>query len=58
MQLHSLDRGVGRPIEGRAASFAELKPDGAPAPTKLHSMKVSIVYVTLLVEYPWDSPYI
>ena len=35
MQLYSRDCGVSQPIEGRAASFAKLKPDGAPAPTNL-----------------------
>ena len=40
MQLYSRDRGVSQPIEGHAASFAELKLDGAPAPTKLFAFSV------------------
>ena len=40
MQLYSRERGVSQPIEGHAASFAELKLDGAPAPTKLFTFSV------------------
>jgi clathrin heavy chain len=40
MQLYSRDRQVSQPIEGHAASFAELKLDGAPAPTKLFAFSV------------------
>ncbi|CAO1618767.1 unnamed protein product [Sympodiomycopsis kandeliae] len=40
MQLYSLDRGVSQPIEGHAASFAELKTDSAPAPFKLFTFAV------------------
>jgi hypothetical protein len=40
MQLCSRDRGLSQPIEGHAASFAELKLDCAPAPTKLFTFSV------------------
>lgn len=40
MQLYSIDRGVSQPIEGHAASFAELKTDTAPAPFKLFTFAV------------------
>ncbi|PWN22946.1 putative CHC1-clathrin heavy chain [Microstroma glucosiphilum] len=40
MQLYSIDRGVSQPIEGHAASFAELKTDSAPAPFKLFTFAV------------------
>jgi clathrin heavy chain len=35
MQLYNKDRGVSQPLEGHAASFAELKLDPAAAPNKL-----------------------
>ena len=40
MQLFNKDRGVSQPIEGHAAAFAEVKLDGAPAPTKLFTFAV------------------
>ncbi|KAF9413871.1 hypothetical protein BGZ94_000588, partial [Podila epigama] len=40
MQLYSKARGVSQPIEGHAASFAELKLDGASSPTKLFAFAV------------------
>jgi clathrin heavy chain len=40
MLLSSPECRVSQPIEGHAASFAELKLDGAPAPTKLFTSSV------------------
>ena len=40
MQLYSRDRGVSQPIEGHAASFAEIKQDGHQMPTKLFTFAV------------------
>ena len=40
MQLYSRDRSVSQPIEGHAASFAELKLDGHQHPTKLFTFSV------------------
>ncbi|KZO92891.1 clathrin heavy chain [Calocera viscosa TUFC12733] len=40
MQLYNRDRNVSQPIEGHAASFAEIKLDGSSAPTKLFSFAV------------------
>ncbi|KAL0060881.1 Clathrin heavy chain [Marasmius tenuissimus] len=40
MQLYSRDRGVSQPIEGHAASFAEIKLDGHQKPTKLFTFAV------------------
>nr|KAJ3422166.1 hypothetical protein HK105_000871 [Polyrhizophydium stewartii] len=41
MQLFNKDRGVSQPLEGHAASFAELKLDpSAPAPNKLFTFSV------------------
>jgi clathrin heavy chain len=40
MQLYSKERGVSQPIEGHAASFAEIKLDGASAETKLFAFAV------------------
>ncbi|KAF9336702.1 hypothetical protein BG006_007769 [Podila minutissima] len=40
MQLYSKARGVSQPIEGHAASFAELKLDGANSPSKLFAFAV------------------
>ncbi|TPX47357.1 hypothetical protein SeMB42_g00049 [Synchytrium endobioticum] len=40
LQLYSRDRGVSQPLEGHAASFAELKLDAAAAPTKLFTFAV------------------
>ncbi|KAF9365590.1 hypothetical protein BGX34_009416 [Mortierella sp. NVP85] len=40
MQLYSKDRGVSQMIEGHAASFAELKLDGASVSTKLFAFAV------------------
>lgn len=40
MQLYSRERGVSQPIEGHAASFAELKLDGHQHPTKLFTFSV------------------
>jgi clathrin heavy chain len=40
MQLYSRDRGVSQPIEGHAASFAELRTDSAPSPFKLFTFAV------------------
>ncbi|KAF5383731.1 hypothetical protein D9615_003688 [Tricholomella constricta] len=40
MQLYSRDRGVSQPIEGHAASFAEIKQDGHQNPTKLFTFAV------------------
>ncbi|SAM07401.1 hypothetical protein [Absidia glauca] len=40
MQLYSKERGVSQPIEGHAASFADLHLDGAQSPTKLFAFAV------------------
>ncbi|KAJ3481158.1 hypothetical protein NLI96_g7849 [Meripilus lineatus] len=40
MQLYSRDRGVSQPIEGHAASFAQLKLDGHQHTTKLFTFSV------------------
>ena len=40
MQLYSRDRSVSQPIEGHAASFAEVKQDGHQKPTKLFTFAV------------------
>ena len=40
MQLYSRERGVSQPIEGHAASFAEVKLDGCQHPTKLFAFSV------------------
>ncbi|GAA5893039.1 clathrin heavy chain [Sporobolomyces salmoneus] len=40
MQLYSKERGVSQPIEGHAASFAELRLEGAPEDTKLFAFAV------------------
>lgn len=40
MQLYSKERGVSQPIEGHAASFAEIRLDGASADTKLFAFAV------------------
>lgn len=40
MQLYSRERAVSQPIEGHAASFAEVKLDGCQHPTKLFSFAV------------------
>lgn len=40
MQLYSRERGVSQPIEGHAASFAELKLDGHQSITKLFTFAV------------------
>ncbi|KAM0791024.1 hypothetical protein ACM66B_004322 [Microbotryomycetes sp. NB124-2] len=40
MQLYSRERGVSQPIEGHAASFAELRMDGASEDTKLFAFAV------------------
>lgn len=40
MQLYSRERGVSQPIEGHAASFAEIKLDGHQNPTKLFTFAV------------------
>ncbi|KAK1921835.1 hypothetical protein DB88DRAFT_499360 [Papiliotrema laurentii] len=40
MQLYSTERGVSQPIEGHAATFAQIKLDGAANPTKLFSFAV------------------
>ena len=40
MQLYSRERGVSQPIEGHAASFAEMKLDGHQKPTKLFTFAV------------------
>lgn len=40
MQLYSRERGVSQPIEGHAASFAEIKLDGHQHPTKLFAFSV------------------
>ena len=40
MQLYSRERGVSQPIEGHAASFAELKLDGHQNVTKLFTFAV------------------
>jgi clathrin heavy chain len=40
MQLYSRERGVSQPIEGHAASFAEIKLDGCQHPTKLFTFAV------------------
>jgi clathrin heavy chain len=40
MQLYSRERGVSQPIEGHAASFAELRLDGASEDTKLFAFAV------------------
>ncbi|KAL1921362.1 uncharacterized protein VTP21DRAFT_11078 [Calcarisporiella thermophila] len=40
MQLYSKERGISQPIEGHAGAFAEIKLEGAPAPTKLFSFAV------------------
>jgi len=56
MQLYSVERGVSQPIEGHAATFANVKQDGAAQPSKLFSFavrtavgaKVSPLYWTAL----------
>lgn len=40
MQLYSRERGVSQPIEGHAASFAQLRLDGASADTSLFAFAV------------------
>jgi clathrin heavy chain len=40
MQLYSVERAVTQPIEGHAASFAEMKLDGGVKPTKLFAFAV------------------
>lgn len=40
MQLYSMERGVSQPIEGHAASFAQVKLDGASSPSKLFAFAV------------------
>jgi len=40
MQLYSKERGVSQPIEGHAASFADITLDGGVAPTKLFTFAV------------------
>lgn len=40
MQLYSRDRGVSQPIEGHAASFADLTLEGGVSPTKLFTFAV------------------
>ncbi|KAG5460017.1 MAG: hypothetical protein BJ554DRAFT_7986, partial [Olpidium bornovanus] len=40
MQLYSKERGVSQPIEGHAASFAEIVLEGGVAPTKLFTFAV------------------
>ena len=40
MQLYSRERGVSQPIEGHAASFAEIKLDGHQSITKLFTFAV------------------
>ncbi|KAH9852080.1 clathrin heavy chain [Lenzites betulinus] len=40
IQLYSKERGVSQPIEGHAASFAEIKLDGHQKPTKLFTFSV------------------
>ncbi|KAH9888911.1 clathrin heavy chain [Cubamyces lactineus] len=40
IQLYSRERGVSQPIEGHAASFAEIKLDGHQKPTKLFTFSV------------------
>jgi clathrin heavy chain len=40
MQLYRRERGVSQPIEGHAASFAEIKLDGYQKPTKLFTFAV------------------
>lgn len=40
MQLYSRERQVSQPIEGHAASFAELRMDGAAEDTKLFAFAV------------------
>ncbi|ORZ32352.1 clathrin D6 coat with Auxilin J-domain [Catenaria anguillulae PL171] len=40
IQLYNADRGVSQPIEGHAASFAEIRLDGAPNPTQLFAFAV------------------
>ncbi|WFD29954.1 Clathrin heavy chain [Malassezia sp. CBS 17886] len=40
MQLYSRERGISQPIEGHAASFAELRTADAPAPYKLFTFAV------------------
>ncbi|KAL8278246.1 hypothetical protein RQP46_009419 [Phenoliferia psychrophenolica] len=40
MQLYSRERGVTQPIEGHAASFAEIRLDGATSDTKLFAFAV------------------
>ncbi|WFD08329.1 Clathrin heavy chain [Malassezia vespertilionis] len=40
MQLYSRERGVSQPIEGHAASFAELRTQDAPQPYKLFTFAV------------------
>lgn len=53
MQLYSRERGVSQPIEGHAASFAEVKQDGHQSVTKLFTFavrtatgaKVRIIYL-------------
>lgn len=40
MQLYSKERAVSQPIEGHAAAFAQIKLDGAIAPTSLFTFSV------------------
>jgi hypothetical protein len=40
MQLYSRDGGVGQPIEGHAATFAEISQEGHQKPTKLFTFSV------------------
>ncbi|KAJ3510506.1 hypothetical protein NLJ89_g4628 [Agrocybe chaxingu] len=66
MQLYSRERGVSQPIEGHAASFAEMKLDGHQKPTKLFTFavrtatgaKVSGSYSVLGKSLTWYCSYI
>ncbi|KIJ10298.1 hypothetical protein PAXINDRAFT_157663 [Paxillus involutus ATCC 200175] len=60
MQLYSRERGVGQPIEGHAASFAELKLDGHQHMTKLFTLRLELPlvsrYVLHVVEIDHTAP--
>lgn len=57
VQLYSRERGVSQPIEGHAASFAELKLDGHQKPTKLFtfSVRTATGAKVRLLPYLWSS---
>ncbi|KAF8839147.1 clathrin heavy-chain terminal domain and linker [Paxillus ammoniavirescens] len=58
MQLYSRERGVGQPIEGHAASFAELKLDGHQHMTKLFTFAVRTAAGAKIDHTAPDPPFI